>query len=335
MLYFIIKELKYLINYVFFYISGVMMNILRRCICVSGLIAVLVWTHSEAAAQSFTMGRGGQHWMNMELDGYEREYLVHLPRGYQNNEDSVALVIALHGAGGNAAIFERKYHFSEKADQAGFIAVYPLGTGRESTLSVRTWNAGECCDFASKQGINDVKFISRLIDTMIKHYRVNPARVYATGMSNGGMLAYRLAAELPFKIAAIAPVSCTMVFDPPAKQARAVPVIHIHSRRDKIVPYEGSDNFLGYRFPAVDSVMNIWAVRNDARNRRLKTFRAGYLRKDWLDARGVPIISLYVTEDGGHSWPGGDRTRPGAQPPSRLIKANDLIWDFFMANPMP
>ncbi len=290
----------------------------------------------QLSAQEHTRIEGRHFWQSMIVDGYERSYLINLPPVYEHGSDSLALVIGLHGAGGSAALFERQYHFSEKADKAGFIAVYPNGIKKESSLAVRTWNAGGCCDFAMRQGVDDVKFISRLIDTLVQRYRINPRKVFVTGMSNGGMLAYRLAAELPFKISAIAPVACTMVYQDDRPQLRAVPIMHFHSVRDKIVPYKGTDSFLGYVFPAVDSTMSRWAKRNGCAMRpRESLFKSGYRRKEWLGSSGEPLVTLYVTEDGGHSWPGGDRTRPGAQAPSTLINANDLMWEFFRKHPLP
>lgn len=272
----------------------------------------------------------------MQIDGRQRSLIINLPPRYDTGTAGLPLIIGLHGTGGNAAQFERNYHFSEKADEAGFIAVYPNGIQSEGRLGIRTWNAGACCDYAMEQNVNDVKFISGLIDKMIAEYHVDPKRVYVTGMSNGGMMAYRLAAEIPGKIAAIAPVSCTMVFDPPGGSSRPVPIIHIHSILDKIIPYAGTTNPLGYHFPPVDSVLSVWVRRNGCRpEAQVLVDNSEYKQMQWLDASGNPMIVHYVTQDGGHSWPGGDQVRPGAAPPSRVLDANDLIWAFFRQYALP
>lgn len=269
-------------------------------------------------------------WDTLMVDGLARTYNVHLPAGYDTAEGPFPVVIGLHGTGGSAVQFDRHYHLSEKADQAGFIAVYPNGVRSDGRLGIRTWNAGSCCDFAVRENVNDVGFISRLIDELIATYRADPSRIYVTGMSNGGMLAYRLAAEVPEKIAAIAPVSCSMVIDPPPVQTVPMPIIHLHSALDRIVPYEGGANALGYQFPPVDSVLQVWAARNGCRSEaQLVTDNGRYRQVQWVTDDGTPLIIHYLTADGGHAWPGGERTRPNADPPSTAIQANDIIWAFF------
>lgn len=269
-------------------------------------------------------------WDTLTVDGRARTFNVHLPSQYEESAGPLPLVIGLHGTGGSAVQFDRHYHLSEKADQEGFVAVYPNGVKSDGRLGIRTWNAGACCDFAARENIDDVRFISELIDRLIGTYRIDAKRVYVTGMSNGGMLAYRLAAEIPEKIAAIAPVSCTMVFGPPAKQSRPMPILHLHSVLDEIIPYNGGTNPLGYHFPPVDSVLNVWAKRIGCLpDAQVVADNDRYTQVQWVDETGSPLIVHYVTQDGGHSWPGGEQVRPQAAPPSTAIDANDLLWDFF------
>lgn len=266
----------------------------------------------------------------IDVEGLRRSYIVNLPPAYYEDTATYALVIGLHGTGGNAKQFEEHYRFSEKADEAGFIAVYPNGVPSDGRMAIRSWNAGSCCDYAMRNNIPDVQFISNLIDKMTGSYRVDPRRVYVTGMSNGGMMAYRLAAELPGKIAAIAPVSSNMVCNPPAAQARAVPILHLHSVWDEIVPYYGGINKAGYYFSPVDSVLRVWSQRNRYNpEQQVVTDDERYKLIQWLDQNGEPSIVHYLTKDGGHSWPGGRQARPGADLPSKVIGANDLIWEFF------
>ncbi|SFB93024.1 polyhydroxybutyrate depolymerase [Parapedobacter composti] len=275
------------------------------------------------------------NWDTLMVDGRARTFNVHLPPQYEEGADTFPLVIGLHGLGGSAVQFDRHYHFSGKADREGFVAVYPNGVRSDGRFGIRTWNAGTCCDFAMRENVDDVRFISELIDRLLESYRIDPKRVYVTGMSNGGMLTYRLAAEIPQKIAAIAPVSCTMVFDPPADQPRPVPIIHLHSVLDEIIPYNGGTNSLGYHFPPVDSILNVWAARNGCLPDPQVTEGAGYTVKQWVDELDCPFMVHYLTEDGGHSWPGGEQVRPGAAPPSAAINGNELIWGFFQRFHLP
>lgn len=267
---------------------------------------------------------------NMEIDGLKRTYIVNLPPQYYEDETNLyPLVIGLHGTGGNASQFENHYGFSIKADEAGFVAVYPEGVARNGPYRIRTWNAGTCCDFAMQNNINDVAFISRLIDEMTGQYHIDKKRVYVTGMSNGGMLAYRLAAELPGKIAAIAPVSSTMVYHPSTGQSRPVPILHLHSYQDRIVPYAGGSDQLGYYFPPVDSVLRVWAQRNNCTPEPTVLVSDGqYTQMQWTNAQGNVMIMHYVTQDGSHAWPMALYARP-RNPASQAINANELIWDFF------
>jgi len=263
------------------------------------------------------------------VDNLERAFIISLPSTYRSGIDTLPLVIGLHGTGGNATQFERDYSFSLKAENDGFIAVYPNGVASDGRLGIRTWNAGTCCDYAARENIDDVKFISSLIDKLVDEYRIDRNRIYVTGMSNGGMMCYRLAAEIPDKIAAIAPVSGTMVYTPTSEQKRSVPILHLHSRLDKIVPYDGGTNAMGYHFPAVDSTLTVWANRNDCNPDFEVVENAEFTKKEWLDKSGHPFIVHYATNDGGHSWPGGKKVRPKADEPSIAINANTLIWEFF------
>lgn len=163
-----------------------------------------------------------------------RTFLVHVPKNLE--AANPPLVIALHGGGTNGKTMERFSGLSEASERYGFVVVYPNGSGR--LKGFLTWNAGSCCSYAEKHAIDDVAFISRLIDYMIKQYHIDPLRVYVTGISNGAMMAYRLAAEIPDRIAAIAPVAGTLTIDPGTIQA-AMPIIHFHGTDDQFVPYLG------------------------------------------------------------------------------------------------
>lgn len=266
----------------------------------------------------------------LKINGYTRTYRIHLPPVYENTNELLPLVIGLHGAGGSGGQFERHYHLSEKADTEGFVAVYPNGLSATGRLGARVWNAGNCCGLAMRENTDDVGFINGLIDKLLEAYRIDPKRIYVTGMSNGGMLAYRLAAEIPNKIAAIAPVSTTMVFAPPPEQARLMPIMHLHSTLDQVVPYKGGTSPVGYYFPPVDSVLNVWVKRNECvPNAQVINENDKYKHMQWVNKAGEPMIIHYITHDGGHSWPGGEQARDKADPPSQVIDANDLIWEFF------
>src|SRR5262245_30837206 len=101
----------------------------------------------------------------MTVDGRARTYLLNLPPRYYADSSKFSLVLALHGAGGKASQFEQDYGFTDKANDAGFIVVYPEGVQSNGVLGLRTWNAGTCCDYALENHVDDVKFIRGLIDS--------------------------------------------------------------------------------------------------------------------------------------------------------------------------
>lgn len=270
------------------------------------------------------------------VDGIQRTYLLNLPPSYNEAAD-FALVIAMHGAGGKATQMESDYLLTEKASSSQFVIVYPEGVPSDGTLGARTWNAGTCCDYAVEKQIDDVKYISLLIDELLKKYpKINPKKVYATGMSNGGMMSYRLACELSHKIAAIAPVACSMVTVQPCNPSRAVPILHIHSKLDEKVPYQGGTGIFGYHFPAVEAGIDVWLRNNRCpiQNKKVNIF-AQYTHTVWENCLNNSTIEIYLTEDGGHSWAGGLHNRVLADAPSKAISANDLIWAFFQKYQLP
>ncbi len=268
----------------------------------------------------------------MTIDGIKRNYLVNLPPEYYDSSN-FSLVIALHGGGGSGSLFEKMTGLTEKANASGFIVVYPDGTG-----DVKTWNAGECCGEAVTNKVDDVKFISTLIDQLIATYKINPKKVYATGHSNGGMMCYRLACELSYKIAAIAPNSSTLVVSSPCNPSRPMPVLHFHSKLDERVVYTGghSNGSSGSYYPPVDSVLNVFSLINNCSDPSRVIFSNDlYTFTEWSSCTNNVTIQYYLTNDGGHSWPGGFPEGPNADPPSTAINANDLLWNFFQQYQLP
>src|SRR5262249_22171023 len=145
------------------------------------------------------------------------------------------VVLALHGATMTGPMMAWFTGLDAKADEAGFLAVYPEGTG--SRLSY-FWNGGVCCGAAARDGVDDVAFIRALLDDLAGAYRVAPRRVFAAGLSNGARMAYRLASELSDRIAAVACVAGTMATEA-CRPALAVPVLHVHGTEDEFVPFGG------------------------------------------------------------------------------------------------
>ncbi|HEX3006582.1 MAG TPA: PHB depolymerase family esterase [Bacteroidales bacterium] len=276
-----------------------------------------------------------RYFESITVDGIQRYYLLNLPPNYYQ-QDTFPLVIVLHGAGGSALQCEKDYKLTERANAENYVIVYPEGVRNDGVFGLRTWNAGSCCDFAAQRNVNDVGFISKLIDKLVADYKIDRKRIYVTGMSNGAMMAYRLACEIPGKIAAIAAVSGTMLTTSPCDPSRAVPVLHIHSERDTKVPPQGGYGIGGYYYPPVDSVLKVWSAADtcDSKDPAVSDFQ-NYTLYQWQNGRNNVRIDYYLTKDGGHAWPGGIKSRERADTPSTAINANDLIWAFFSNYKLP
>jgi polyhydroxybutyrate depolymerase len=250
----------------------------------------------------------------LNYGGIKRSYLLHVPPSY-DGLSAVPLVVALHPYTGNGAGFEVETGFSVKANLNNFIVVYPEGTG-----SPRSWNAGNCCGSAMTNNIDDVGFISALIDTLSANYNIDSTRIYATGFSNGSMMAYRLAAELSQKIAAIAATAGQMMLNE-CNPVRAVPIMHLHSLNDDVCLYEGSSE--GFIYPSVEAVIDIWVGINGCDTEPDTIINNIYLMvRKWAALSNNADIFLYTRPTGGHTWPTG------------TVSATDSIWDFFATHPM-
>jgi len=273
-------------------------------------------------------------------DSKQRTFHVHLPPTYYDTNDALPLVIGLHGGGGSGDQFEAQTNLDSKADAANFIIVYPNGLTNPNATTVRTWNAGKCCgQVASTLNVDDVGFISDLIDKLTATYRIDPKKVYATGHSNGAMLCYRLASELSTKLAAVAPNAGNFQMKTPYAPTRNVPVIHINSKLDQNVKYLGgmTDGPGGQYDPPVDSCLNVVAARASCTNTKqtVQTFSL-YTIYEWSGCTPNSFkVMLYLTEDGGHSWPGGNKGSAFADPPSQAFVNNDVIWDFLKQYQLP
>jgi polyhydroxybutyrate depolymerase len=266
--------------------------------------------------------------LTAKIDGRERTYLLYLPSHYQRRK-AIPLVVFLHGGGGSAKQADNTYHWREKAETEGFALLYPEGVPNGGLLGIRTWNAGSCCQYALKHNIDDLAFIAALLDELTINYpQLNSQRVYVTGMSNGAMMAYRLACEIPHRIAAIASVAGTMVYSGLC-DASGIPLLHIHSRLDGRVPFNGGEGVAGNYFPAAMQGVNQWRELNgcsaEADIRQFDLYSVGH----YQNCRSAAPVTLIVTEDGGHSWPEAKPRRIGGDPVSQAFSATDVIWEFF------
>lgn len=248
-------------------------------------------------------------------DGESRLYLLDAPKPRKGKKWPV--VIALHGGGGNAEGMRRKTRLTKLGAGRTFIAVHPEGVAKK-TLGKKlcTWNAGSCCGLARKENVDDVGFLSALIDLLVKKHGADPGRVYVTGHSNGGMMAYRLACEIPGKIAAIAPVGAPVREDTCVAESR-MPILIIHGDQDDCGNFAGGEDcggcfqrFLGLPVrgdnsgpcdPVPDHVVR-WR-RAQGCSGKVKNTRRGPLRRTAYRGCKAPVV-LDVIRGHGHGWPG-------------------------------
>lgn len=264
--------------------------------------------------------------------GLRREYLVHIPRSYRPDRPT-PMLLALHGGGGDADFQsnDAKYGLISKSEEVGFIAVFPNGYSRFRSGILATWNAGACCGKAVQSAVDDVGFLKEVIQRVSRQVNVDRNRIFSTGMSNGGLMSYRLACELPEMIRGIAPVAGTDN-TLACKPSRPVPVIHFHAKDDSHVLFTGGhgpDSLVKTNFASVPATINKWVTLNRAQPASRRVLAVPGAHCDLYAAKegGAPV-ELCVTETGGHSWPGGG-TQQGRKQPSTAISANDLMWEFF------
>ncbi len=282
----------------------------------------------------------------------DRLFRLHLPAG-DNGRQPRPLVVMLHGAMGNGALFAERTGFNRIADREGVIVAYPYGTGW-SEQRLLTWNAGYCCFYARDHRVDDAGFVAALIDRLQSDYPVDPQRIYLAGFSNGGMLALRLAAQMGRHIAAVAAVAGTIG----GREASGTPfiaspspkgmpsVLLIHGLADEQVPYDGGRGrkTIGSRMDAsVEQALDLWSRNNRCRPqpRRIAMASGRVERWDYL-CRGGALV-LYRLLSGGHSWPGGEAVSGWSMEemavrllldnPSRDIDASEVIWRFFREHP--
>lgn len=282
----------------------------------------------------------GTHLRKLRFDGDTRRYVLHVPEGLDPARPA-PLVIALHGGGGHAEFMadDERYGLVGKADRAGFVVVFPNGHSRFRRGRLATWNAGGCCGRARDVGSDDVGFVRAVVADVGKQVRIDREHIFATGMSNGGMMAYRLACEAADLVRAVASVAGTEAV-PECRPSRPIPVLHIHARNDTHVLFDGGAGPEAFRDPSkvmdfvsVPQTVARWVERNrcDSHPRRLLDVPGAYC-ETYEKCRDGVSVRLCVTEQGGHSWPGAEVVRRGKEPASQVLDANDAIWDFFRAS---
>ena len=272
-----------------------------------------------------------------------REYIVHLPTSYSFSQ-KYPLYICLHGGGSTDSQIMDYTNLNNVSDTGEFIAVYPQGYSN-------SWADGRGTSDADLAGIDDVGFISRLVDTLVKKYNADTMHVYAAGISNGGFMVQRLLCRLGNKIAAGASVAAQVIdsvdYIKACPNLCSKPVIFIHGTKDNYVPYNGGpvngqnggNGKDGYTL-SVDSSAALWAKKNGCStniaginlpNKVLSDF-CRPVKITYTNCAGQNNVIVYKIIDGGHTWPGADASIITGVLLGRTnqdINAGVEIWNFF------
>ncbi len=271
----------------------------------------------------------------LEVEGRKRSYILHVPISYQSAKP-VPVVLVFHGGGGNAQNAIWMTGFSELADTAGFLAVYPNGTGKLKNRLL-TWNGGSCCGYAQENNVDDVAFVRAILDDLREIAPVDDKRIFATGMSNGGIISYRLACELSEQIAAIGPVSGTLNLAGCAPE-QPVAVIHFHGTDDQHLPYDGGvgpKSVTGVNYTSVPDSIHFWVTYDQCEPDPATESFEGVVHTVYDSCREGTAVELYTIIGGGHAWPGDQPGSSNGDLPTQNISATQTIWDFFIAHPRP
>lgn len=275
----------------------------------------------------------------LTFDGKVRTYIVHVGNTCDATKPA-PLVIVLHGGGGTGAGTVKLTGFNAIADREGFIVVYPDGIDRH-------WNDGRGVEWyrAHTEDIDDVGFISALIDELSAKLNIDSKRVYATGISNGGMMSYRLGCELSQRIAAIAAVTASIAVNMAKvwSPSRPIPVLIIAGTADPLVPWDGGDIRFGGRIYgtvlSVPETVQFWVEKNGCLAKPMvirlpetdPTDGTTVRKEVYTGCQGGAEVVLYAVEGGGHTWAGGLQYLPERiiGKTSREFSASEVIWQFF------
>jgi polyhydroxybutyrate depolymerase len=267
--------------------------------------------------------------VDLQHDGNARSYEIYVPSAY-DEETPLPVVLNFHGFTSSGPLQQDGTKMNELAEREGFLVAYPNGLDN-------SWNAGVCCGRSAELGVDDVGFTRAVIEDLGVRGCIDRARVYATGMSNGGFLSHRLACEAADVIAAAAPVAAVLGIDATAcNPVRPVPIIHLHGTADPLVPFDGGG--LADSQSVEDSVSG-WMTRNGCTGEPEATFENGAATCETVDAcAGDASVTLCRIEGAGHCWPGQpcpERLGSIVGEPTFDIDANEAMWELFNRTALP
>ena len=325
-------------------------------------MATTIWGTGLAAAAATTTApshpvlasESGSYVFTLTFDGLQRDYRLHVPPAAASGKP-LPLVLNLHGATQNAQLEEITSDMDPNADMNGYLVAYPDGTRISKVLTPDPvaknaqygWNAGMCCGLPVTKHINDVGFLLKVISDIAAKTPVDLRRVYMTGISNGGMMAYAMAAEASGHFAAISSIS-GQVEIPVIHPTRSVPTMEFHSVDDPIAKFDGTPNKNPQLRLSVMEGIDQW-VKADGCNKKpvtgteivgaAGTISAGETATPitYTHCRAGAEVALWRFTGSGHVWPGSTlNTGPqknwilaGVGRGIVLVNADETMWQFF------
>lgn len=260
----------------------------------------------------------GDHERMIDHDGVARRYILHVPEGLDPTTPA-PLLVNMHGLTSNPEQQIQWSNMNASADPRGYVGVYPAGLSS-------SWNAGTCCGGAQSSGADDLGFVRAMVADVEAAICIDPRRIYATGMSNGGHMSYALSCEAADLFAAVAPVAGANRW-PDCAPSRPIPTFAFHGVQDLIVPYADDVASIDARVAA--NGCDPQPVQED--------FEGGNCRT-WSGCDGDATVGLCTLDPMGHCWPGGSETLCfevilGAY--SDAMDANAAMLDFFDQHLLP
>jgi polyhydroxybutyrate depolymerase len=260
--------------------------------------------------------------------GQQRTYLLYVPKSY-NPAIPTPLVISIHGHAEWPALQMEISHWNILADQFSFLVVYPSGT--QFPLQWRTRGKSN----SNIDPMLDVIFISDLIDKLEGQFKIDPDRIYANGLSNGGGMSFKLACQLSSRIAAIGSVSGAYLLPwEECSPSRPVPAVIFHGTADPIVPYQGGPSFMfNIPFPVIPEWVDTFADLNGCDPTPQNLMAMGDVSSVQYNHCKADLV-FYTISGGGHAWPGGTPLPEFlVSHTTQSIDATRIMWDFFQQHP--
>jgi len=321
---------------------GLLWGIVILLGCMSAGTGLAATTQAKPASS-------GDHNFTIRVGDHDRDYTVHVPPGY-DGKNPVPVVVMLHGGGGTGKAAATETGWDSKADEVGFLAVFPEAMPPDPTKrshfsrNPQLWNDGSDRFYPGQNAVDDVGFLNAMLDDVLARFAVDQGRVFLTGLSNGASMSFRIGAELSKRIAAIAPVAGAL-WQEPLKLERPVSMIYITGTADPLNLIEGgaprlanggSDRVRAKAKPPVRESILKWA----------KALACPATPQDISEANGVQTEVYspcqdgaevkYITVEGlGHTWAGGKSLLPEFMVGKRSdkISATNVIWEFFQKHP--